>query len=151
MSTHCPICSNVLPDDAQACPFCGFRILGSTQSFQPVKIDASNGIATAPPQPKQKQKRQLSVIRGPQTGVEITLKDGKLTIGRDPECDIFLNDMTVSRSHAVLEIGNSGCIIRDMNSFNGIWVNDRMVDTCLLKSGDVLQIGAFCLVYKERQ
>ena len=73
-----------------------------------------------------------------------------MKLGRDPKCDIFLNDMTVSREHAELEISERGCVIRDLDSFNGVWVNDRMVDACLLKSGDIIQLGAFCLIYKEQ-
>ncbi len=148
MGGTCPVCNNSLEDGLTACPYCGFRILGSTQSFQPIKIDVRSEYEK-PKKPM--QKHQLSVIRGPQTGMEITLKEGRSSVGRDPQCDVFLNDMTVSRSHAMIEINSKGCVIRDMNSFNGIWVNDRMVDVCLLKTGDVLQIGAFCLVYKERQ
>ena len=81
---------------------------------------------------------------------DIELKKGDLSVGRDPQCDIFLNDMTVSREHAIIEVRNDACIIKDLNSYNGVWVNDRMVETCALKSGDLLQIGAFCLLFRER-
>ena len=73
-----------------------------------------------------------------------------MSVGRDPQCDIFLNDMTVSREHAEIEVTGEGCVIRDKNSFNGVWVNDRAVEACALKPGDVIQIGAFCLIYRER-
>ena len=147
MSQTCPICNNEFDDSAIACPFCGFRILGSTQSFTPVKLNGEgditeNAVAITP---------QLRVIRGPQTGAEIDLSEGTISMGRDPGCDVFLNDMTVSRNHATIEIGPKGCIIKDMNSFNGVWVNDRMVDVCLLKSGDIIQIGAFCLLFKDQK
>lgn len=146
MSEICPICSSTIPDGAAVCPQCGYRMLGSTQSFTPVKFgvdnegDANNG----------KHRYDLRVVRGPQTGIDIDLQEGKLSVGRDPQCDIFLNDMTVSRTHASIEVKPGGCIIRDENSFNGVWVNDRMIDTCALKPGDVIQIGAFCLIYRER-
>lgn len=146
MTRVCPVCNNELPEDLAACPHCGYHALGSTQSFQPLKLGADGVIkpeTTA-------QEYELRVVRGPQTGVDIALKEGVQTMGRDPQCDIFLNDMTVSRRHAVIEVGAKGCVIRDENSFNGVWVNDRMVDVCLLKTGDVIQLGAFCLVYRER-
>ena len=73
-----------------------------------------------------------------------------MSVGRDPRCDVFLNDMTVSRLHAEIEVKPDGCVLRDNNSFNGVWVNDRTVETCLLKPGDLIQIGAFCLMYRER-
>ena len=69
--------------------------------------------------------------------------------GRSPQCDLFLNDMTVSREHASVEPADGGYVIRDANSFNGVWVNNESVETRRLVSGDVIQIGAFCLVYKE--
>uniref|UniRef100_UPI002633FBB3 FHA domain-containing protein n=1 Tax=uncultured Ellagibacter sp. TaxID=2137580 RepID=UPI002633FBB3 len=65
------------------------------------------------------------------------------------QCDIFLNDMTVSRSHAVVEPTGDGCTITDDSSFNGVWVNNDNVEARELHEGDVVQIGAFCLVYRE--
>ena len=146
MTQKCPVCNNEIEDDAVSCMFCGYKLHGTTQQFTPVKLgDVSDGDSTS-----RVKRAELRVVRGPQTGIDIEIIPGRLTVGRDPACDIFLNDMTVSRLHAEIEIGPKGCIIRDKNSFNGIWVNDRMEETCLLKSGDVVQIGAFCLVYRER-
>ena len=144
MLDTCPICNGELKEGALACPQCGFRLLGSTQSFQPVKVDDQGHVQEA----EQSKTHVLKVVRGPQTGAEMTLESGKMSMGRDPKCDIFLNDMTVSRKHATIEVNEKGCIIRDENSFNGVWVNDRMVEGCLLRSGDVIQLGAFCLVYE---
>jgi len=147
MSAICPVCNNELEDGVSACSYCGFRIVGATQSFKPVKLEADASASVRP----LTQQRVLRVVRGPQTGAEIVLSDaGEMVMGRDPHCDIFLNDMTVSRKHATLEISEKGCVIRDANSFNGVWVNDQMVDACLLRCDDVIQLGAFCLVYKER-
>lgn len=146
MSRNCPICNNVLEDEVSACPHCGYHALGSTESFKPLRFGKEATLRDDPVS----QRFELRIVRGPQTGVDISLREGKLEIGRDPQCDIFLNDMTVSRKHASIEVNKDGCIIRDDNSFNGVWVNDRSVDACLLKSGDVIQIGAFCLVYRER-
>ena len=144
MSETCPVCMSEIPSGAASCPSCGFRMLGSTQSFTPVQMKPNA------PAKKDSPKFELKVIRGPQTGVDIALEEGISSIGRDPQCDIFLNDMTVSRNHATIEVGSKGCIIRDEKSFNGTWVNDRMEETCLLKAGDVIQIGVFCLIYRER-
>ena len=57
--------------------------------------------------------------------------------------------MTVSRMPASVYPSDSGYEISDEASFNGVWVNNNSVDTYLLADGDVVQIGAFCLVYKE--
>lgn len=148
MANACPICNGALSEEARVCPICGYHVLDSTQSFSPVKIGDATPIEQQPTATSQLY--DLRIVRGPQTGVDIALHEGALSIGRDPRCDIFLNDMTVSRNHAEIEVKPDGSILRDNNSFNGVWVNDRSVESCLLKSGDLIQIGAFCLMYRER-
>lgn len=146
MAQICPVCNNPIEDGAAVCSQCGYHALGATQSFAPVMFGQSDSLDAA----KQAHCHELRIVRGPQTGVDISLHEGSLSVGRDPQCDVFLNDMTVSRKHATIEVTAQSCIIRDEKSFNGVWVNDRSVETCLLKTGDVLQIGAFCLVYRQR-
>ena len=145
MSEQCPICNSELEPGASVCPACGYRLPGSTVEFQPISTDG----VLAGQSDNRERFGELRIIRGPQTGLDISIKGGPLSIGRDPQCDIFLNDMTVSRQHAEIETDEKGCIIKDTNSFNGVWVNDSMVERCLLKSGDVIQLGAFCLMYRE--
>ena len=141
----CPVCNNPIDSQAPVCPHCGFKLLGSTQRFEPVSFgDDALPVGAAP-----QAAAALHVVRGPQTGVTYQLGDQALTIGRSPQCDLFLNDMTVSREHASVEPADGGYVIRDANSFNGVWVNNESVETRRLVSGDVIQIGAFCLVYKE--
>lgn len=145
MSTMCPVCNNPIDPQAAACPRCGFKLLGSTQRFEPVSLgDGALPVDSAP-----QAAAALHVVRGPQTGVTYQLGDEPLSIGRSPQCDVFLNDMTVSREHAAVEPSEGGYVIRDANSFNGVWVNNDSVEARRLASGDVIQIGAFCLVYKE--
>ena len=72
-----------------------------------------------------------------------------VTIGRSPQCAIFLNDMTVSRMHATIEPEDGCYVIRDANSFNGVWVNNENVEARTLRPGDFIQIGTFCLQYEE--
>lgn len=146
MVQKCPVCNNDIADDARTCTFCGFKLLGTTQQFTPVKLGEVSEEGETP----HMKKAELRVVRGPQTGIDIELSAGRLTIGRDPACDIFLNDMTVSRQHAAIETDEKGSVIYDTNSYNGVWVNDRMEEACLLKPGDIIQLGAFCLVFRER-
>lgn len=145
MSERCPVCNNELDEGVSACPYCGFKLLGSTQRFTPVAI---GGEAFAPAE-KSVQEAVLRVVRGPQTGVAFRLGNTALSVGRSPQCDVFLNDMTVSREHAVIEPKEGGYVIRDVNSFNGVWVNNENVDVRKLVANDIIQIGAFCLLYQE--
>lgn len=149
MASACPICNSNIDEKAGVCPTCGYHVLDATQSFTPVRMGGSP-VNEEPALPTS-ERYELKVVRGPQTGIDIALHEGTLSLGRDPRCDIFLNDMTVSRTHATLEVREDGCIIRDNNSFNGIWVNDRSVESCILKAGDLIQVGAFCLQYHERR
>jgi pSer/pThr/pTyr-binding forkhead associated (FHA) protein len=141
-----------LKPDESACPACGFKLIGSTQRFEPVDVD-SDATYDATPNPVQKvepvKKARLIIVRGPQINMYFDLNDSTYKIGRSPKCDIFLNDMTVSRDHAGITPQSDGFEIEDHGSYNGIWINNNSVDKAVLKDGDIVQIGAFCLLYQE--
>lgn len=145
MSEICPVCNNPVEEGQAACPQCGFKLLGSTQKFAPVTFSDES----LPEEIKPTHEATLRVVRGPQTGVSFRLGKTALSIGRSPQCDVFLNDMTVSREHASIVPSEDGYDIRDADSFNGVWVNNDSIDARRLESGDVIQIGAFCLLYQE--
>jgi hypothetical protein len=73
---------------------------------------------------------------------EVELPGGVCVVGRDPSCDIVLNDSKCSRRHAVIEDGPSGLSIRDSGSANGMYVNGRKVEEAQLKPGDTVKLGA---------
>ena len=147
MSELCPICEGFIPPGAAACPQCGFRLAGATQSFEPLAFGGEELPHEEPA--KRPLDATLRVVRGPQIGTIFKLGDKNLSIGRNPHCDIFLNDMTVSRQHAVIAPERSDYRITDTDSFNGVWLCNRSVDSAVLKDGDIVQIGAFCLLYRE--
>lgn len=91
----------------------------------------------------------LSIIKGPQTGSTIELEDAVTTIGRDPGNSVFLNDMTVSRSHAKITHGPAGSTIDDLGSLNGTWVDGAIITSAPLHDGSSIQIGTFTLIYHE--
>lgn len=145
MNLLCPVCNNEFDASQPVCPFCGYKFAGSTQQFKPVVV--SDGSFAAAQQPQQ---ASLRVVRGPQCGLEFQLNERVITLGRNPHCQVFLNDMTVSRDHATIELNENGSyVIRDNNSYNGLWVNNKDVTSAVLRSGDFLQIGAFCLVFQQ--
>lgn len=142
----CPVCKSPVSDKDAACPACGFKLFGSTQRFTPLDLTSEEVLAAVQDTP---YKAMLRVVHGPQIGTTFNLRDKPITIGRSPECDIFLNDMTVSRQHATIRATPEGYCIVDTNSFNGIWINNTSANDALLKEGDIVQIGAFCLMYEE--
>ena len=70
-------------------------------------------------------------------------------IGRSYENNIILDDITVSRKHALLSVSNENIKIQDNNSTNGIYVNNEIKNDCVLKSGDKIQIGKYLLLLTE--
>lgn len=89
----------------------------------------------------------LIVKRGPNAGTRFSLEAALVTVGRHPESDIFLDDITVSRRHVELHWNGETYELRDVGSLNGSYVNRERVDVAALENGDELQIGKFKLVY----
>jgi pSer/pThr/pTyr-binding forkhead associated (FHA) protein len=89
----------------------------------------------------------LIVQRGPNTGARFLLDDDEVTSGRHPDSDIFLDDVTVSRKHALFVRSGGGYLVRDAGSLNGTYVNRERIDEAVLSTCDEVQIGKFRLVY----
>jgi pSer/pThr/pTyr-binding forkhead associated (FHA) protein len=88
----------------------------------------------------------LVVERGPSTGLTYMLREGSTTVGRHPESDIFLNDVTVSRQHCRFVVAGDSVTVEDSGSTNGTYVNDERVDEAMLRAGDDVLIGRFHFV-----
>ncbi len=89
----------------------------------------------------------LRMVRGPQRGAEFKVNPQVTSIGRNPQCDIFLNDMTVSRLHASISVQDGAYVISDEQSFNGVWVNNASVGNKVLEQDDFVQIGRFGFIF----
>lgn len=88
------------------------------------------------------------VRRGPNAGSSYVLDRPAVTAGRHPDSDIFLDDITVSRRHAVIDHQSNGdYLVRDVGSLNGTYVNRERVEERLLHGGDEIQIGRFILTF----
>ena len=91
----------------------------------------------------------LIVEKGPRAGMAFVLAAGKTTIGRDPECSIFLDDITVSRRHATVNVDASGISIEDRGSTNGTFVAGQSIVTSDLRAGNEIVLGKFHLLVVE--
>jgi hypothetical protein len=90
----------------------------------------------------------LLVLRqGTVAGSSFRLEAPTTTAGRHPDSDIFLDDITVSRRHAVINRVDGGFTVRDAGSLNGTYVNRERVEQASLHTGDELQIGRFRLSF----
>jgi len=89
----------------------------------------------------------LIVRQGSKRGSRMALDTASVAIGRHPESDIFLDDITVSRRHAEVLRTETGHEVIDAGSLNGTYVNRNLVERSPLSDGDELQVGKFKLVY----
>jgi pSer/pThr/pTyr-binding forkhead associated (FHA) protein len=85
----------------------------------------------------------LVVRHGPNAGSSYRLEGPATTVGRHPDSDVFLDDITVSRRHVLIERDEQGFLLRDVGSLNGTYVNKQRTDEARLRSGDELQVGRY--------
>ena len=120
---------------------------GSTEIFRMPAADSTipDLMGTAKP-----AHPTLTIVKGPQIGETFELDAPEITLGRDPKNSVFLNDMTVSRHHATMDLSNSAlglATIEDLGSLNGTWVDGAIVSKASLKDGSTIQIGTFRMVF----
>ena len=89
----------------------------------------------------------LVVRRGPNAGSRFLLDSDVTTVGRSPDSDIFLDDVTVSRRHAEFVRSAQGFLVRDVGSLNGTYVDRNLIQEALLRDGDEVQVGKYRLVF----
>lgn len=89
----------------------------------------------------------LIVQKGSTAGSRFLLNSEVVTVGRWPDSDIFLDDVTVSRRHAEFVACENGFLVRDVGSLNGTYVNHEQINSKVLTSGDEVQIGKYKLTY----
>lgn len=90
----------------------------------------------------------LAVRAGGPAGQIFSLDAESITVGRSPDSDIFLDDVTVSRDHALIRRLREDVVLRDLGSMNGTYVNRHRIEgEQPLEQGDEVQIGKFRLTY----
>lgn len=134
--TTCAVCGHVLHADDRFCGKCGHSLV----------VPDSTGVLDleSVPELRQSGTAVLVVWRGPNEGASYTLTGDLVGIGRAPESQIFLDDITVSRHHATLTRNAEGWTLTDAGSLNGSYVNRvRISDATTLRAGDEVQIGKY--------
>ena len=156
MAHHCPECGFANAEGANYCQKCGaflaphtevakdastatYRV-GETGELIPVELDAvvAHGAAL--------------VIRsgGGRVGESFPLEGERVSIGRRPDSDVFLDDVTVSRDHALIVRRGGDWHLDDLGSLNGTYVNRHRIETHRLEDGDELQVGKYKLTFLSR-
>ncbi len=91
---------------------------------------------------------RMLVVTGRSTGVYLPVREGEtIVIGRGSKCDVRLEDGAASRQHAEIKGKQKSCLIRDLSSANGTYVNGKRVETKEIADGDVVQIGATRIIF----
>ncbi len=141
---ECPACGAAVGPEDLSCPTCGTRIEGATLKFAPVSVPE---VQSGTPVASSQDGPVLVVRKGPEVGERFYLEAPEYSLGRDPHCDIFLNDVTVSRKHASVRVDGGMATVRDTGSLNGTYVNGVRVDSAPLDNGDTVQIGTFQMIF----
>ena len=149
---YCPECGFQNPEAANYCSKCGALLVREESS------EAT--MAFVPEEADEEGQRELEDfgIKGPalvvrsgggRAGETFALSAEKTTIGRSPDCDIFLDDVTVSRRHAVVTHKDGELTIEDLGSLNGTFLNRHRIESGALTDGDELQVGKYRLTFLQ--
>lgn len=150
---HCRRCGEILNENANFCWACGAPQVGTTSPETvavPVVSAPDAPLAGVNRNPRGAHGDELVVATGPDAGTRYELVKETTTVGRHESSDLLLDDVSVSRHHAVFTRTASGRItLRDLNSLNGTYVNGARVEETTLHSADEVQVGKFKLVFWE--
>ena len=147
---YCPECGFQNPEAANYCAKCGALLVRdsgaeTTMTYTPDEgdddpADILEDLGVKGP---------ALVVRsgGGRAGETFHPEGERTTIGRSPDCEIFLDDVTVSRKHAVLTQRDDGFFIEDLGSLNGTFLNRHRIESGQLNDGDELQIGKYRLMF----
>lgn len=154
MASHCPECGFVNPAGANYCQKCGAFLADETSpgatTAQYDLGETTEGDATGDPTASASSGPSLVIRTGGRAGDSFILDGDRFTVGRDTDSDVFLDDVTVSRNHAVIVRRGDGLFIDDLGSLNGTYINRRRIDSHELVDADELQIGKFKLTFLAR-
>ena len=149
---YCSECGFQNSEAANFCARCGALLeregtdAETTLSYTPEHLaeDAAQGVEGV--------EGPALVVRsgGGRSGEVFALGADRTTVGRSPDCDIFLDDVTVSRRHAVIAEQGGRFVIEDLGSLNGTFLNRHRIEQAPLSDDDEVQIGKYRLVFLAR-
>jgi FHA domain/zinc-ribbon domain len=146
---YCQECGFQNPEAANYCARCGALLQKGEASVETTQSLSPEEVGDLDHEPVVGLEGPALVVRqgGGRAGESFHPTGERTRIGRSPECEIFLDDVTVSRNHAVLIARANGYAVEDQGSLNGTFVNRRRIDTAVLQAGDELQIGKYRMTF----
>jgi hypothetical protein len=158
VALHCPECGFSNAEGANYCQKCGSFIgqpegaapaTGSTATY---RIDETGELVPVELDEVVARQGAALVVRsgGGRVGESFPLEGERMTIGRRPDSDVFLDDVTVSRDHALVVRRGHEYHLDDLGSLNGTYVNRRRIESHHLADGDELQVGKYKLTFLSR-
>jgi hypothetical protein len=161
MAVLCPACGVESAEGANFCPNCGASLrveeshAGESHAGESItaayRIDESGELVPVEMAGVGARGPAL-VIRagGGRVGESFALEGERMSVGRRPDSEVFLDDITVSRDHALLISRGDSWHIDDCGSLNGTYVNRGRIESHRLADGDELQIGKYKLTFHSR-
>ena len=151
---YCPECGFQNLESANYCSRCGALLVTEeavddpTMTFSAEELEEDGGVGLE----ELGVEGPTLVVRsgGGRAGEQFPLERTQTTIGRTPDCDIFLDDVTVSRRHAIVAKGARTFTLEDLGSLNGTFLNRHRIEQADLENGDEVQIGKYRLIFLGR-
>jgi len=151
----CTKCGHFNPESSVFCARCGVRFEEedrghgeTTVGLPAVESEMEDEVEVSLPIEFPEEGGAILVIRkGPDAGMRFAINRDIISIGRHPESDIFLDDITVSRRHAEIRREGTTYTLLDTGSLNGTYLNRERIEASPLGDGDEIQIGKFRLLF----
>jgi len=152
---YCPECGFQNPEAANYCAKCGALLVRDEAGAETTMtwIPEEEGDDDAAPALEEFGVHGPALVvrsGGGRAGETFGVEGERTVVGRSPDCEIFLDDVTVSRRHATLVRQGERVTIEDLGSLNGTFVNRHRVESAPLEDGDEIQIGKYRLTFLSR-
>jgi len=149
---YCPECGFQNPEASNYCSRCGALLTTDTGSETTMSFEIEEEGDEADLRTALGISGPALVVRsgGGMAGQSFQPAEGRTLIGRSPDCEVFLDDVTVSRRHAELVREADTFTIRDLGSLNGTYVNRKRIESTVLEDDDEVQIGKYRLTFLQR-
>jgi pSer/pThr/pTyr-binding forkhead associated (FHA) protein len=154
---HCSECGFANAEGANYCQKCGAVLAAEAETGDEqhttaaYELDETGDLRPVDITEAVAESATLAIRSGGGRAGEVFALDGEqMMIGRSPDAAVFLDDVTVSRNHALLVRRRDGLYVDDLGSLNGTYVNRHRIESHKLQNGDELQVGKYKLTYLER-